>query len=521
MKHLKLIGIFILLLWLFIFGFHGQAFCEKVLRIGVKSGDMGILDPHMSATTANLPIMDSIFNGLVRFVPGTVDLEKIEPDLAERWTASPDKKIWTFYLRKGVQFHQGFGEMTAEDVVFSLKKAAAKETSAWWSNYLPVDKVEALDKYTVRITFKNNIPSVLALVINNRGGMVLSKKAVEKHGDGFKLNPVGTGPFAFEEYVPKQRTILKAHPQYFRGRPKIDKIIYHFMPVDQSREMALEKGELDMIEGTKAEWWVNKMRGTKGILVDALPPGELTVVHFNLTKKPLENLKVRQAMAHVLLRDEFREVYGKQITEDALSPVPPGYLGYTSDVKQYEYNIEKAKALLKEAGYPNGFDLGKMVTSTIYLSSAELLQQQLKKIGIKFEIQIVDHPTMHKMIRSDVNALIPYGAARFPIADEYLFQFYHSNSIVGRPTGITNFSHYGEVIPGVDDLIDAASVEPDSEKQKQLWIRAQQKIMQDLPSYSLRVTYVLFARRNNIDLGYDLKSNISLHYQITEKTDIK
>lgn len=199
----------------------------------------------------------------------------------------------------------------------------------------------------------------------------------------------------------------------------------------------------------------------------------------------------------------------------------PGYLGYTSDIKRYEHNVEKAKALMKEAGYPNGFDLGKMVTSTIYVSSAELLQQQLKKIGIKFEIQMVDHPTMHKMIRSDVNALVPYGAARFPIASEYLTQFYHSSAIIGKPTAITNFSHYGEVIPGVDQLIDTASVEPDPEKQRQLWIKAQQKIMEDLPSYPLRVTYVLFARKNNLDLGYPLKSNITLHYQITEKTDIK
>jgi peptide/nickel transport system substrate-binding protein len=521
MKKIKWIIFFLFLSGCFGLGLENEACAQKVLRIGVKSGDMGIIEPHLSATTANLPIMDSIFNGLVRFPPGSVDLEKIEPDLAERWTASPDRRVWTFYLRKGVQFHHGFGEMTSEDVVFSLKKAAAKETSTWWTEYKAVDKVEALDNYTVRITLKNNVPSIFALVVNFHGGMVLSRKAVEKFGDDFKLKPVGTGPFEFEEYVPKQRTVLRAHLQYFRGKPRVDKIIYHFMPVDQTREYALEKGELDMIEGNKAEWWVDKMRATKGILVDALPPGELTVVYFNLTKKPLDNLKVRQAMAHALNRDEFREVYGKSITEDALSPVPPGYLGYTSDIKRYEHNVEKAKALMKEAGYPNGFDLGKMVTSTIYVSSAELLQQQLKKIGIKFEIQMVDHPTMHKMIRSDVNALVPYGAARFPIASEYLTQFYHSSAIIGKPTAITNFSHYGEVIPGVDQLIDTASVESDPEKQRQLWIKAQQKIMEDLPSYPLRVTYVLFARKNNIDLGYPLKSNITLHYQITEKTDIK
>ena len=128
---------------------------------------------------------------------------------------------------------------------------------------------------------------------------------------------------------------------------------------------------------------------------------------------------------------------------------------------------------------------------------------------------------MHKMIRNDVNPIVPYGCARFPVADEMLTQFYHSQSIVGKPTGVTNFSHYGEVIPGIDQLLDSARVEPNVEKQKALWVQAQQKILQDVPAYPLRITYVLFARKSNIDLGYDLKSNITLHYQITEQTDIK
>jgi peptide/nickel transport system substrate-binding protein len=511
----------IMLAAVLVLGAGQTATAEKVLNIGVFSADMGILDPHRSATTANLPIMDSIFNGLVRWKPGSVDLELIEPDLAERWESSADGKTWTFYLRKGVQFHHGFGEMTAEDVVFSLKKAANKETSIWFTGYAAFEKVEAVDPYTVRITLANNVPSMLGLVLNFHGGMVLSKKAVEKYGDDFKLNPVGTGPFAFKDYIPKQKTLLVAHPQYFRGKPKIDQLVYHFVPVDQGREMAFLKGELDMIEGVKQEWWVEKMKKEKNVIVDALPPGELTMVHFNMTKKPLDDIRVRRALAYAIHRQEFRESYGVSITGDAVSVIGPGYLGFTDQVAKYEFSLDKAKELLKEAGFPSGFSLGEFVTSPIYLNSAELLQGQLQKIGVSFEIKMVDHPTMHKMIRQDLNALVPYGAARFPIADEMLTQFFHSQSIIGTPTGITNFSHYGKVVPGVDDLLDQARVEPNIEKQKALWVKAQQKIMEDVPAYPLRITYVLFARKNNIDLGYDLKSNMTLHYQITEKTDIK
>ncbi len=521
MKRVKFLGV-ILLSCLLILGVGSSVAAEKVLRIGIRSADMGILDPHLSATTANMPIMDSIFNGLVRFKPGDVDLEKIEPDLAERWTSSPDGKVWTFYLRKGVQFHQDFGEMTADDVVFSLKKASAKETSSWHTEYKAFEKVEALDPYTVKITLSNNVPSLLGLVINFHGGMILSKKAVTKYGAQFKMNPVGTGPFAFKEYSPKQQTVLVAHEKYFRGRPKLDKLIYNFASVDQTREMAFLKGELDMIEGIKQDWWIKKMHNEKDIIVDAFPPGEAFIMHFNMTRKPLDNLKVRMALAHAMNRTEFREAGGGlSITADLFSVIPEAYLGYANDVKRYDFNLEKAKNLMKEAGYPDGFDLGDLVTSPIYLPRAELLQNQLKKIGVKFTIKMVDHPTMHKMIRQDANPIVPYACTRFPVADSVLTPFFHSRSIPGTPTGVDNFSHYGQVIPGVDDLLDKARTEPDRGKQKALWQAAQKKILEDVPGCPLYIINVLMARHKNVDLGYEPKTNMTLHYQITEKTSIK
>ena len=129
---------------LVLFGLTATSYAEKVLKIGTLGSDAISLDPHMSTKSQDKIIFPMIFNGLVRFKPGTADLNAIEPDLAESWAVSDDKLVWTFKLRKGVQFHQDFGELTADDVVFSLNKAAEKKTSSAYKEYSAVKSVVAV-----------------------------------------------------------------------------------------------------------------------------------------------------------------------------------------------------------------------------------------------------------------------------------------------------------------------------------------------------------------------------------------
>ena len=123
----------------------GTAQAEKILNVGMAAADVGALDPHRAVSTQDKPVMNWVFNGLVRFKPGSVLIEDLEPDLAEKWEASADKLTWTFHLRHGVQFQRGFGEMTAEDVVFSLDRAANKDQSSFAADYANVDSFKALE----------------------------------------------------------------------------------------------------------------------------------------------------------------------------------------------------------------------------------------------------------------------------------------------------------------------------------------------------------------------------------------
>ncbi len=246
---------------------------KTTLNFGMAAQDIGQLDPHFAVSTIDRVPAALMFNGLVRFAPGSADPATLEPDLAEKWEATEDGKTWTFHLRHGVQFHGGFGELTADDVVFSLKKAGDAKTSAFASELRPFQTIEVVDPYTVRLVLKENVPSVLGILTNYSQGFIVSKKAVEQRGDDFKRNPIGTGPFAFASVTPNQSLELVANDAYFRGAPKIRKISYRFIPSDASRDLAFQNGELDLDYGRADQAWVNRTRAQPHTIVDVFAPG--------------------------------------------------------------------------------------------------------------------------------------------------------------------------------------------------------------------------------------------------------
>ncbi len=503
-----------------------------VLRYADKAGDLGTMDPHFAAATQDRNLVDMIFNGLVRYKPG--DGKVFEPDLAE---SIPQPKLvngkqeWVFHLRHGVMCQPSdvtpAYELTADDVVWSLHKSANKNTSAYSGEYTGMT-VEKVDDYTVKITLDKPISPILFLpkVADYAGGFIVCKKPYEAMGaEKFKTHPVGTGPFMFKSYTPQNKVVLVANDKYFRGRPLLDAVEYRFMPELNSRELGLESGELDVINGAADSNWVRRMEKKKGIRVDVYGVGEVATIHFNITKKPLDDVRVRKAIAYALDRDEFLALFGgPPVAENVYSPVPakflPGGLTKAEVDKlglEYPLDLDKAKKLLAEAGYPKGFSL-EVVSSEreSYLKNYQSMQAQLAKVGIKIKIKVVDHASMHKLIRQDVNPIVIYVAWR-PNADVYLTRFFHSDSIVvtGKHPD-TNFSHYTKI----DKLIEQARTELDPEKQVELWKQAQIQILKDMVAYPLQYQNQVTARRDYVDYGHELKSVLALYPQITENTRI-
>ena len=490
---------------------------ESVLQTSSGGSDIATLDAHRASTTTDMVLVGWIYNGLVRFAPGSADPRDLEPDLAERWQTSPDGKTWTFFLRKGVKFHGDWGELTADDVVYSLTRAADAKRSTFASDFAAIESIAKVDDLAVRIALKYPDVNFLGRVSNYHGGNIVSRKAAEELGEKFATHPVGTGPFAFAEHVTQQYVKLVAHEGYFRGRPKINTVMYRMIPSDSARDLAFASGELDVTYGKREQRWVDTARRRNNLAVDIFRPGELRTLHINRGIVPLDNLKVRLAIAAAVNVDDLVRYAGKDVATKACSVVPPGYLGEDCSAGAYVYDPQKAKALLAEAGFANGITL-KVTVSNIsaQLPIMEIIQSQLAKVGIKLDMSVVDHPTYQSQSRKDASALVFYGAARFPIADAYLSEFYHSAATVGTPAGVTNFSHCAVA----DKDIEAARTESDPDKQKALWKEAQRKIHDDVCAVPLFDLKQVWAHSRRVDFGYELKGAMNLGPPITEKTTL-
>jgi len=491
---------------------------EKVLNVGMAAADLGSLDPHRSATTPDKAIIGWMFNGLVRFKPGTMNPEAIEPDLAQSWDASADQLTWTFHLRKGVQCNNGYGELGADDVVFSLKRASDPKISSFSSDYADVASIEAPDAATVQIKFKRRQPSVLGILTNYQGGNIVCKKAMEKLGDDFRTKAVGTGPFAVESYTPNQSVTLVANKSYFRGAPKIDRIVYRYIPSDATRDLAYSSGEIDLLYGRQDQTWAERMKSLPHTVVDVFGPGELSDLNLNITKKPLDDLRVRQAIAYGVNRADLVKFKGALTAREAVSIIPHDYLGTDEHAPLYPYDPAKAKQLLTDAGYPNGVTITVIQTSLpTMLNTMQIVQAQLKKVGIDWQLEVVDHPTFHAQIRKDLSMAVIYSAARLPVADVYLTQFFHSRSIVGTPTAVTNFSHCGIA----DQEIDGARQTTDLAKQKALWKEAQDKLTREVCAVPLYEQLQVWAHRDKLDYGYKLDASLTLGPIINEQSTLQ
>lgn len=479
---------------------------SNILKYASAETGIKTMDPHVSTFGFEYMMISTMFNGLVRFKPGNTDLEQIEPDLAQSWKVSADGTEWTFILRKGVKWHKGYGEFTASDVKFSIERVIDPKTASPFKiNFANIKDVTIVDPYTVKIILKKPDPAFLLKVVGARQGVIVPQKAVMDLKDKYGLNPVGSGPFEFKRYISKYRVELIANKEYFREkeRPKVDGIDFIFVTEEASMVLGLQKKEFHIGAGIDTKEFVTRMRNA-GLHVETIGLGGAAMLQMNVTQKPFDDIRVRKAIMHGINKRELTEALYGDAGKIWDAVVPIGYFGYSEDVPRYEYDIAKAKKYLVDAGYPNGFDLDLQISVIpSYLKPMIVIQEQLKKIGVRVNLKQVEHPAYHANIRKDVNPLVFYSGLREPDADPWLTQFFHSANV---PPG-TNFSHY----KAADMLIDQARVEMNLKKRKELYTKIQKIILEDAATLPLFIRLSALARQPYVKYNYEIKNTMTFH----------
>lgn len=429
-SRLTVVSVFVMIALLTVFSFVSAAEEPQyggTLRLS-NNTDWDTLDPAYCSGFDAGAMAVKIFDGLVRFDYYSTN---VVPNLAKSWDVENNSKTFIFHLRKGVKFHDGT-EFTAEDVKYSFDRLYDPKTASpgtWVFDMIKgteaaldgetegLEGVQVVDDYTVK--FELEKPFGLFLThLTLPYGLIVPQESVEKYGDNFSQNPVGTGPWEFVEWEHDDRLVLEANEDYWEGRPYLDKVVYRVIPEPLTDIAEFEAGNLDLttVPLEERERWMNDPEWEPYIHTMA----ELSTYYLALNQdfEPLDNPKVREAIDYALNSENVTQsLFPHYVT--ANDPIPKGMPGGTN--LAIKSDVEKAKSLLEEAGYPDGFDLELWVsdgTNSVRLGG--VLQALLRRVGIDVELIKNDWSVFYSTVKNG-NAPSYYLSWWADYADPYNF----------------------------------------------------------------------------------------------------
>jgi peptide/nickel transport system substrate-binding protein len=471
-------------------GMEAPAYGDTFIHASI--GDISGLIPSLTSDMPSHEIGSLIYDGLVRHDKDY----NVVGALADSWTFSKDCLQLTLKLRRDVKWHDG-QPFTADDVIFTYKSMINPKTPApFKEGFLMVKDAEALDRYTVRITYDKPY----ARALDTWTDYMLPKHLLEPYVAEGKLRespqnrqPIGTGPYRFQEWRTGEKVVLLANPDYYEGRPYVGRVVYRVIPSQATIFLELKAKGVDYVRTLTAFQYVrqtdypafraayNKFR---------YPSAFYTFLGFNLKDPRFADHRVRQAFAHAINRRELIEGVVLGLAREANGPIRPGTWAYTEDVKRYEFDPDKARALLAEAGWKDrdGDGIvedkdGKPFAFTILTNQgnderkkvAEIIQQRLKEIGVKAEIQVIEWAAFIKEYvkpRRFEAVILGLGTGTDP--DQYAV--WHSSQ-----TGPDQMNRTSYANPEVDQLLEAGRTSCVQQDRVKYYRRIQQVLAEDLP----------------------------------------
>ncbi|MDI6763980.1 MAG: ABC transporter substrate-binding protein [Thermodesulfobacteriota bacterium] len=446
------------------------------------------LDPALSVDIHAVTVIQQIFDGLVQF---DKDLNII-PAIAKSWKVSPDGLIYTFFLREGAKFHNG-REVTAEDFIYSFTRIIDPKTKSPAAYLLekvvgfkefPEGKISnvkglrAIDKYTFEIKLTEPYSPFLSILGMNKF-KVLPKEEVERSEILFWKSPVGTGPFKFVSMKEGEEIVLEANPDYFEGRPFLDKIILKIFHGAPREEIFRRFREGDLEDSFIPFKDVEEIIKSKQYIFFQKPILSLRFYGMNTQTKPLNLKKVRKAINLAIPKEEIGKDILKGMAHLTNGIIPLGMPGYQRGKVSFGYQPEKANELLREAGHPEGkgllpIEFWSAAKAELAVKELEMLKTHLAKIGITLNIQYeTNWPKFQELLSLKKAPMFMYAwYADFPDPDNFLGILFHSKSKY-------NYTAYHN--PEVDRLLDKARGERDYLKRMEMYRKIEEIILDDAP----------------------------------------
>lgn len=455
------------------------------------------LDPAYVDDGESAKIMMQIFEGLVRYKPGSTE---IQPALATEWTTSPDGKEWTFKLRKNVKFHDG-SPFNAQAVKFSIERQLPPNRTDDMPyaefTFDGISKVEVVDDYTVKIVLEKPSATLLANLAMALAAPIVSPDGVKKYGDKFIENPVGTGPYKFVKWDKGQQIELVQFDDYWGEKPKTPKVVYKFTKENSVRAADLMTGSTDIMDGVD----INDVKAleAKGMTVIKSPGMNINYMGFYTYKKPFDNVVLRKALSMAINRQNLVDYLYQGNAELPNTMLPSFIPGYAKDVKPYDYNVEEAKKLLAEAGYANGFEFTAITYSNPRPYNpvngeklAAAIQADLAKIGVKMNIKSYPWKEFKQVLKDGEGDAYFYGwIGDNGDADNFLMLLETANI-----KGGLNASKYSN--PKLDDLLAQGRTTLDPAKRAEIYGEAQKIAAVDAPWVLISHSIDMAAERPNV-----------------------
>lgn len=468
--------------------------------------DASSLDPARPSDNESSEVIAQIYETLVRYRPGTTE---IEPDLAVGWSVDPSGRTWTFQLRPGVSFHDGT-PFDADAVVFSFARQRDPQHPfhrgkfAYWENaFKNIEKVEAVDRLTVRITIADRFAPFLAAMATFPVSIV-SPTAVRTWGDDFGDHPVGTGPFRFERWTRGERIVITRNPRYWGEPPAIDRVVFEVIPDARQRLIDLESGAVDLalaILPGEAQY----LDLHPGLSLHRPPANNVTYLAMNCTRPPFDRVDVRRAISLAINKQAIVRLAYQGLATVADGPLPPSLWGYQPGLGATRFDPATARATLAALAAQHAIDLDR--TYTLYAPAtprpylpnpeqvARLIQANLEAVGLHVEPILQPFAAQRADTQAGRHDLALAGwVGDNGDPDNYLFlMFDEDNTVPGIARNIAFYRDHQ-----VSTLLRQARQVEDRRERERLYAAAQARIADAAPWVPLAHSQVAVAAREEI-----------------------